>query len=425
MRILHILDHSLPFHSGYAFRTHNILAAQLEKRWQVAALTAPEHDKIVRGSPEERETIAGVQYYRTEAVPRGLRSFPTKRRTFSALMRRVREVVYREAPDILHVHSPVANALAVMRAMRHSGMPIVYEIRAFWEDALADHGVFDQGSREYQSMRALETRVCRTADHVAVLCRGLQHDLEGRGIAPSRMTMVPNGVNLADFRPCAPDLLYREQWNLRDKKVLGFIGSFFRYEGLDLLVEAFARLVHSRSDVVLLLIGGGRMEAELKARIQALQLGGTVLMPGPVPHERIPGAYALMDILVYPRYAIRLTELVTPLKPLEAMAMAKPVVASDIGGHRELIEHGHTGLLFPAGDVSALSDTLKRLLDDGDLRRKLAVQASAWIRRRGSWSETADIYANVYGGALRKRAVASRTGKYSPPPITSNLPPAR
>jgi PEP-CTERM/exosortase A-associated glycosyltransferase len=314
----------------------------------------------------------------------------------------VREVVEIENPDILHVHSPVSNALPALRVGHEAGIPVIYEVRAFWEDALVDHGVFSQDSREYSSMRSLETRVCRKADQVAVLCQGLKGDLMKRGITPAKITIAPNGVSLGEFNVCAPDPEYREQWKLKDKKVVGFIGSFFRYEGLDLLVEAVARLAKARSDVVLLLVGGGRAEAELKAQIQRLHLAETVILPGRVPHDRVPGVYALMDVLAYPRYSIRLTELVTPLKPLEAMAMAKALVASDIGGHRELIRDRHTGLLFPAGNVSALADALVCLLDNSDLRRNLEAQGSAWVRRQGSWNRTTDVYSDIYASALGK-----------------------
>lgn len=402
LKILHILDHSLPFHSGYAFRTHNILRAQLKKGWRPVGLTSPEHNKILKSSLQQDETVGEVRYYRTGAVPYGEFPFQTKRRLMTALTRRVREAVEIEKPDIVHVHSPVFNALPALRVGREAGIPVIYEIRAFWEDALVDHGAYSQDSREYKSMQSLETRVCRKADHVAVLCHGLKDDLMKRGIASAKLTVVSNGVNLDEFNVCAPDPEYREKWKLKDKKVIGFIGSFFRYEGLDLLVEAVAHLAKTRSDIVLLLVGGGRVEAELKAQIQRLHLTETVILPGRVPHDRVPGVYALIDVLAYPRYSIRLTELVTPLKPLEAMAMAKALVASDIGGHRELIHHGHTGLLFPAGEVSALAGALACLLDNSDLRQKLETQGFAWVRQQRSWDRTIDVYSDIYASALEK-----------------------
>jgi PEP-CTERM/exosortase A-associated glycosyltransferase len=320
----------------------------------------------------------------------------------AALGRRIREIVEVEKPDILHAHSPILNAIPAFWARRKQGIPIVYEIRAFWEDAAVDHGTYSQDSWKYKLVKAIETWVCRKADHVSVLCSGIRDDLLKRGIPSDKLTVVRNGVNLDDFHSREPDHEYRETWRLTDKKVVGFIGSFYRYEGLDLLLDAFANLSRSRSDVALLLVGGGEMEEKLKTRVERLHLEGKAILPGRIPHERIPGVYALMDILAYPRTSMRLTELVTPLKPLETMAMGKALVASDIGGHRELIQHGQTGLLFPAGDVEALKGALEMLLDDNDFRQRLGTQAAARVYQVHPWDKTTAAYAEVYGRALKK-----------------------
>jgi PEP-CTERM/exosortase A-associated glycosyltransferase len=246
----------------------------------------------------------------------------------------------------------------------------------------------------------LEKWVCLKVESVAVLCEGLKDDLIKRGIPSEKLTVVLNGVDAEDFNPREPDHEYRDAWGLSGKKVIGFVGSFYRYEGLDLLVDAFANLSRSRSDVVLLLVGGGEMEEELKAQVEKLRLDDRVIMPGRIPHERIPGVYALFDVLAYPRYSMRLTDLVTPLKPLEAMAMGKALVASDVGGHRELIRHGHTGLLFPAGNVSSLSDALKCLIEDVRLRQNLQKQGSIWVQQEHNWDKTTAVYGEFYSKAI-------------------------
>jgi glycosyltransferase involved in cell wall biosynthesis len=96
---------------------------------------------------------------------------------------------------------------------------------------------------------------------------------------------------------------------------------------------------------------------------------------------------------------MRLTELVTPLKPLEAMAMGKALVASDVGGHKELIRHGQTGLLFKAGDEAALAGELKRLLKDGELRETLERQGREWVSRHHTWEKTTAVYRDIYARA--------------------------
>ena len=378
MKILHILDHSLPLHSGYTFRSQNIFKAQLKKGWQPVILTSPKHEESWKGPAVSVEEIGGFRYYRTGAVPASALPFASEVRLMKALGRRIRQVAQIEKPDLVHVHSPILNAIPALRAGRKLGIPVVYEIRAFWEDAAVDHGTYAEGSWKYKLTKSIETRVCKRADQVAVLCNGLKNDLSKRGISSQKITPVFNGINPDDFRPCPPDEGLKKEWNLSGKKVIGFIGSFYRYEGLDLLVNAFSHLTSQpqglpsfkphrfqaskHPSIVLLLVGGGEMENELKAQIKNLHLEDKVIMPGRISHDRIPGVYALVDILAYPRYSMRLTELVTPLKPLEAMAMGKALVASDVGGHRELIQHNETGLLFSAGSETALTDAIERLL---------------------------------------------------------------
>ncbi len=402
MKILHILDHSLPLHSGYAFRSQNILLSQLKMGLQPMALTSPKHEGSWKEKTEKDEIIGGVHYLRSGTVPKGTFPLVQEFRIMATLGRRIHEVALLERPNILHAHSPILNALPALWVGHKLGIPVVYEIRAFWEDAAVDHGSYGQNSWKYWLVKTVETWVCRKAHGVAVLCHGLNDDLIKRGIPSNKLAVVYNGINVEDFCPCKPDQGYKEAWGLTEKRVIGFIGSFYRYEGLDLLIEAFASLLASRSDIALLLVGGGEMEKELKAQIKKLCLDGKVVMAGRIPHERIPGVYALIDILAYPRYSMRLTELVTPLKPFESMAMGKALVASDVGGHRELIENGKTGLLFSAGNVFALIKALEQVLDDNDFRQNLGKQAGNWVNQEHSWEKTTAIYSDIYSRALKK-----------------------
>jgi len=201
--------------------------------------------------------------------------------------------------------------------------------------------------------------------------------------------------------------VFIENYNLKGKEVIGFIGSFYRYEGLDLLIDAFAHISATMPDSVLLLVGGGEMEKELEEKVKKLSLNEKVIFPGRIPHNRIPGVYALMDVLVYPRYSMRLTELVTPLKPLEAMAMGKALVASDVGGHRELIRNNETGLLFPAGNKFALAESIGSLVKDHACRETIEKQGMEWVRETHTWDKTTSVYAEVYAKALEKYQRAS------------------
>jgi PEP-CTERM/exosortase A-associated glycosyltransferase len=403
LKILHILDHSLPLHSGYTFRSHSILRAQVKFGWKPIALTSPKHEASWRHACDPVESVDQIRYYRTGASKQGKAPFEGEIRLMVKLSRRIETVAREEKPDLLHAHSPWLNAIPALRVGRKLKIPVVYEIRAFWEDAAVDHRTYSEGSLKYRFVKRTETWVCRQVDQLAVLCQGVRQDIISRAIPEEKVTVVYNGIDLDDFTPSEPDSEYGQQWKLRGKRVIGFIGSFYRYEGLDLLIDAFALLTKDRQDLVLLLVGGGETELELRGQIERLGLQQKVLLPGRISHDRIPGVYALIDVLCYPRYSMRLTELVTPLKPLECMAMRKPLVASNIGGHRELITDGQTGILFAPGDTLALTAALKKVLDDPELKSRLENKGFEWVRQNHPWEKTASAYLSVYSKALRRK----------------------
>ena len=392
MRILHVLDHSLPVHSGYTFRTRAILKAQIEMGWEVAGLTGP-RQSLFGNSPDVAD---GLRFFRTAAVP-PTRSPLREMREISALGRRLGEVIAEWRPDQLHVHSPVLNALAAMRVARRHKLPLVYEIRAFWEDAAVGNGTDREGSARYRVTKLLETRAARSADAVAVICEGLRGDLVSRGISADKIMVSPNGVDLHMFGdPPPPDPALRRELGLDGREVVGFIGSYYDYEGLDDLIAAMPALVAVRPLAHLLLVGGGPMEPALKAQAAASPVADRITFAGRVPHDQVERYYSLVDILAYPRKAMRLTELVTPLKPLEAMAQRRLVAASNVGGHRELIEDGVTGTLFPPDDPPALAAALAAMFADRAGWEHRRDVARAFVERDRNWSSNVSRYAPVY-----------------------------
>ena len=392
IRVLHILDHSLPMHSGYTFRTRAIMKAQLARGWAVAGLTGVRH--TVDGA--DPETVDGLTFFRTSrpaASPSPLREW----REVGALADRLDALVRAWKPDQLHVHSPVLNAMAVLRVAKAHRLPVIYEIRAFWEDAAVGNGTGRQGSPRYRLTKYLETRAARSADAVAGICEGLRTDLISRGISADKIMVSPNGVDLELFGdPPPPDAALARELGLEGKEVIGFIGSFYDYEGLDDLIAAMPRLVAARPEACLLLVGGGPMEPALRAQAAASPVADRIRFIGRVPHDQVERYYGLVDILAYPRKAMRLTELVTPLKPLEAMAQNRLVAASDVGGHRELIENGVTGTLFPADDPDALADSLAALLANRPIWEERRATARAFVERDRNWSSNISRYIPVY-----------------------------
>ncbi len=395
MRILHVLDHSVPLHSGYAFRTLAILREQRALGWETLHLTSPKQGD----SSALLEHAEGLPFFRT-APRRGLLSQLAGVREhllMRDLERRISQVAQETAPEILHAHSPVLDALPTLRVGRKLAIPVVYEVRAFWEDAAASHGTSREGGLRFLATRALETHALRRADAVTTICDGLRNDMIARGIPGERITVVPNAVDVTRFRLGGlPDGDLKARLGIAGSRVLGFVGSFYGYEGLDLLVRAVPAILERAPDTKVLLVGGGDEELALQDTARRLSLKDKVIFAGRVPHDDVQRYYDLIDVLVYPRLSIRLTELVTPLKPLEAMAQGRLLAASDVGGHRELIRHGENGILFPAGSEGGLAAAVVSLLESRDRWPALRSAARRYVETERNWPASVARYREVY-----------------------------
>lgn len=405
VKILHVFDHSLPNYDGYAFRSREIIRFQRQLGIETVQVTSSKHSGLYVPS----ETVDGLEFHRTPVLG-GIYGLPVMDQVgvVVGLQRRLAHLVTAYRPDVIHAHSPSLNGIAALAASRAAGVPVVYEVRSFWEDAAVDTGVCREGDLRYRLTRASETRVVRRADHVVPICRGIANDLAARGVPESRMTVVSNSVDFARFSASLDyDAERAAGLQLTRGKTLGFAGSFFAFEGLETLIDAVAVLHAQDPAVRLLLVGDGLERANLEARARGRGVTEFVIFTGRVPHGEIESWYGLMDILVYPRVPMRLTELVTPLKPLEAMAYGKAVIASDVGGHRELIEDGRTGLLFRAGDVSSLATTTAGLLDDPSLRARLCEAARAHVGSRHNWAATIEHYPQIYAAITSGRRAGS------------------
>ncbi len=399
MRILHVLDHSIPLHSGYTFRTAAILREQRALGWETYHLTSAKQGSTAAAV----EDVDGLRFYRCEvptAAPAGINEWRLMRSTEKRLEQLAREL----RPDVLHAHSPVLNAIPAIRVGRRLGIPVVYEVRAFWEDAAVDHGTTAEGSLRYRATRALESWAFKRVGHVFTICEGLRRDIVARGIPEQKVTVIPNAVDVQGFQLSGePDSVLKRKLGLDGKTVLGFVGSFYAYEGLDLLLEAFARLQAQRQDLRVLLVGGGPQEANLKAQAERLRIADKVVFTGRVPHAEVSRYYDLIDLLVYPRHSMRLTELVTPLKPLEAMAQGRIFMASDVGGHKELIRDGETGRLFAAGKVDSLVTTIGEMLDHREQWPAMRAAGRRFVEQVRNWKNSVANYDSIY-----RRLVAGR-----------------
>jgi PEP-CTERM/exosortase A-associated glycosyltransferase len=395
MRILHILDHSIPLHSGYTFRTLSILKEQRALGWETFHLTSPKQGVCAHA----QETIDGWDFYRTSHEFSVLAKMPVLNQisVINSLARRLLEVARQVKPDVLHAHSPALNAIAALRIGSKLGIPVVYEIRAFWEDAAVDHGTSREWGIRYRLTRALETYAIKRTNAVTTICEGLRRDIVQRGIKAEKVTVIPNAVNVENFSASGiADLELAKSLGLENKRILGFIGSFYAYEGLNILLQALPTMLKENPDVRALLVGGGPQEAELKALAVRLGIADKVIFSGRVPHEQVQSFYNLIDVLVYPRLKMRLTDLVTPLKPLEAMAQGRLLAASNVGGHGELIEDGKTGILFEAGDPQALAEKVIGLLNAPERWAMLRQAARSFVETERNWKKSVARYRPIY-----------------------------
>lgn len=401
LRVLHVFDHSLPLHSGYTFRSANILRGQRRLGWETFHVTSPKQGNCT--VPEEEAD--GLRFYRTPQ-PEGLASrlpvlnqWAFMRATEQRLLGLAREL----KPDLLHAHSPVLNAWPAIHVGEKLGIPVVYEIRAFWEDAAVDHGTQKEGDLRYRLTKAMETRAVQRASQVVTICQGLRGDLISRGIPSEKIGVVPNAVDIEHFQISAgADAALKEKLGLGGCRVIGFLGSYYAYEGLDLLVAALPRILEQAPDVRLLLVGGGPQEANLKAQARSMGLADKVVFVGRVPHGEVSRYYDLVDLLAYPRHAMRLTDLVTPLKPLEAMAQGHLLIASDVGGHKELIEDGATGFLFRAEDQADLARKALEALTLPDRGAAIRANGRRFVETERNWDRSIANYKAIYGRALGK-----------------------
>jgi PEP-CTERM/exosortase A-associated glycosyltransferase len=406
LRILHVLDHSVPLMSGYAMRTSAIIRAQRALGWETFHLTSAK-----QGSADYPEALVdGIAFYR--CAP--LRGNAARLRVIGHLMltwqlaRRIIEIGRETRPHVLHAHSPVLNAVAALMAGRRLRIPVVYEVRAFWEDAAVNHGTSRRWGPRYWLTRQLETWALKRSASTATICNGLRGELIGRGLPAEKVSVVPNAVDIASFTPQRPrDLPSARALGLEGCTVIGFAGSFYAYEGLLLLLHALPAMLARHAELRLLLVGGGPQEVALRQETVALGLERYVVFTGQVAHDDVHRYYSLIDVLCYPRLRMRLTELVTPLKPLEAMAQGKLIVASNVGGHRELIQDGRTGILFEADDAADLAQKVVELLDAPWQWPMLRDRARRYVEAERTWAGSAMVYREIYARALQAGAGAS------------------
>ena len=392
MNVLHVLDLSFPIISGYSSRSKYIISNQIDMGFCPIVLTSPH-----QGSGNIMEYHNGLKYHRSSLPDSNLLIYVPGFNEFlfvNTMYKRILQIAQTERVDIIHAHSPSLLGLAAIRAAKRIDVKVVYEIRAFWEDAAVASRKHSQKALRYWLARNLETYVCNHAHRVVTISNSMKDELISRCIFKDKIFIVPNGVDHCVFDPRPDNIDLLRKLGLEGKTVFGYIGTFFDFEGIDDLINAFVSLHNEEENVALLLVGGGETEERIKRQLDRLAICD-ISFVGKVPHTEILDFYGLMDVMVYPRKSMRITELTTPLKPLEAMAMGKPVVCSSVGGLMELVG-ADNGLFFPPGNIKLLVDCLKELLHDLALREKIARNGKRRALLEKRWDIIVKSYTDIY-----------------------------
>jgi glycosyltransferase involved in cell wall biosynthesis len=399
-RIVYVLHNSLPHSSGgYATRTHGVATGLKAAGAEVIALTRPGYPLDIKGELQ-RQSVAlkndvdGIEYHHILENPiKGQTLIPYMEKSVDLLEQRFRDL----QPSLVIAASNHRVGLMAMIAARKLGIPFVYEVRGRWEVTKASRDNSYMLSEEFEVQELLENETAKAADHVLTLNAGIKETLVEAGVPADHISLVPNSCDASKFQPQPRDQSLAARYGIpADVPVIGYIGTFVDYEGLDDLARAAVELKRQGIAFRLLIVGNenvsGTETGPIARRIQRLMAEGDasdwLLMPGRVPYAEVAAHYSLLDIAAFPRKPWPVCELVSPMKPLEAMAMQKAVVVSSVRALRDLVAHGETGLVFEKGNSSALADILHQLIKDKSLAADLAKRGRDFVLEHRTWEKS-------------------------------------
>ncbi|WP_169251276.1 glycosyltransferase [Brevibacterium sp. 'Marine'] len=384
--------HSTPmFNSnGYSTRTRGVVAGLAQAGIDVTVVARagyPWDSAVDTVVPNETRYVSELDDVRYVHLPGpNLNNYPLDRYTIQAADSLVREAKLLR-PSIIHAASNFRNALPALIAARRLGLPFVYEVRGLWEVTEASNKEGWDATERYSLMANLETLVATEADAILAITQEVADELIARGVTATKIKIAPNSVDSNSFLPLPVDAEYAKKRNIRtDVPTIGFAGSLVEYEGLDTLLEAGKILDEHDREFQIVIAGSGSYEAELRKKCDDERIRN-VAFTGRVPIAEMRRLYSLFDIMPCPRKSLPVTEMVSPLKPLESFASSKAVVLSDVSPHRILAgKNEERALLFPAGNAEALAAVLERLIDDHELTEELGRRGRRWVRSSRSWT---------------------------------------
>lgn len=397
---LHVLTNSLPHtRSGYAYRSHAILTTLQGAGHRVAAVTRPSYPVTIgRVSSGPVETVDGVDYLRQ--IP--LRPLPTPTARLGDQASWIAARAQERGAQILHTTTHYVNGLATGAAAGSIGLPWVYEVRGVLEETWAAAGATPddrqarRASQRFALMRAKEIEVATAADAVITLGETMREHLIAGGVPSESITLIPNSVSesVVDADTSRTPAEVRSQLGLPGAGIwVGTAASIVGYEGFDDLIDAVILARAEGTDLRLLIAGDGVALPELRER--AAPLGENAVFTGRVSQAQAIDYQLALDAIVVPRKDEPVCRLVTPIKPIEAMGLARPVVVSDLPALRELVPET-AGLSVRPEDPQALAGLLTDLADDDSARENYGQNGRAHVLVTRRWKEIGRRYGQVY-----------------------------
>ena len=319
---------------------------------------------------------------------------------FKHFTSRIIEVAIAEDADIIHAHVPYRVGMPALKAARKLQLPFVYEMRGMWEESAVASGRWKAGGLAHRRFRRMETKVMRNADAVICISETLRQEAISRGISSEKISIVPNAVNPVESEPEVSELLAEVQEKIGDSQVVGYIGSLRELEGVDSTADAVSILRKRGVNAKLFVLSSESGQSELLAHCEKLRIDEDSIITGPVPHNQVAPFYELIDVFVVSRPDKRVTRLVTPLKPFEAMQAGRALVMSDLPALAEIVEDGKTGRLYAPDDVESLANITQELLEDESLRTNLGSAAAEWVATERTWASVTSKMSYLYNGLV-------------------------
>lgn len=406
-KIAYFLHNSLPYSSGgYATRAHGMANGLKNNGYEVICVSRPGFPLDVDGDHQGKDisscdTVDGIPYYRILNPQR-------KNIAGNAYMleaaKAIQQFLRQQQVDIVVAASNHLTAIPAGIAARALGLPYFYEVRGFWEVTRISREPEYEKTPQYAGQIRNETEAAIHADAVFTLTTPMKEELMRRGVSAEKITLLPNSCDPERFNPRSRDQVLAAKLDIpAHVPVIGYIGSFVQYEGLENLAQAAALLLKKNIDFRLLLVGNenassterGPITEEILRVAREEGLAEKLIMPGRIPHEEVESYYSLIDIAPFPRKPQPVTEMVSPMKPLEALAMEKAIIVSSVRALTEMVTDQQTGLIFEKGNIQDLADKLEMLIQDATLRTKLGKAGRIWVENERTWKKTAHTACGV------------------------------